>query len=145
VLNQQTLTELNPLFVRYLDQKKLATQEILDSVAHYGRLNDQVPVPEDVRRLFVTALEIPPEHHVRMQTAFQRHVDNAVSKTVNLPAEATANDVAQVYRLAHDLGCKGITVFRYGSKSEGLLELGIGETAHEREHFAKCDPGACRL
>jgi ribonucleoside-diphosphate reductase alpha chain len=145
VLNHQTLTEFNPLFLRYLEQRKLANKQVLDAVAHYGCLHEQVALPEDVRRLFVTALEITPKHHVGMQAAFQKHVDNAVSKTVNLPTGATAVDVANVYRLADKLGCKGITVFRYGSKSAGLLQLGLGETAYEREHFAKCDPGACRL
>jgi ribonucleoside-diphosphate reductase alpha chain len=145
VLNQQTLTEFNPLFLRHLERKKLTAKQLLEAVAQYGRLNEQIALPEDVRRLFVTALEIKPEHHVRVQAAFQKHVDNAVSKTVNLPTEATAADVANVYRLAHELGCKGVTVFRYGSRSTGILQLGLGETAYEREHFAKCDPGACRL
>ena len=80
-----------------------------------------------------------------MQAAFQKHVDNAVSKTVNIPHNATPEDVAHVYRLAHSLGCKGITVYRYGSKPEQVLELGAGEDAEFREKFAKCDPDACRL
>jgi len=79
------------------------------------------------------------------RAAFQKHVDNAVSKTVNLPAEASPNDVAAAYRLAYQLGCKGVTVFRYGSKPEGMLQLGLGEAPEEREYFTKCDPGACRL
>jgi ribonucleoside-diphosphate reductase alpha chain len=145
VLNQQTLTEFNPLFLRYLEQRKLAHKDLLDSVAHYGTLKNDVNVPKDVRRLFNSALEITPEHHVRMQATFQKHVDNAVSKTVNLPTNARPADVGKVYRLAHELGCKGVTVFRYGSKAEGVLQLGLGESAHEREYFAKCDPGACRL
>jgi ribonucleoside-diphosphate reductase alpha chain len=78
VLNQQTLTEFNPLFLRYLERRKLANNELLDAVAHYGILQEQVNVREDVRRVFITALEITPEHHVRMQAAFQKHVDNAV-------------------------------------------------------------------
>jgi ribonucleoside-diphosphate reductase alpha chain len=82
---------------------------------------------------------------VRIQAAFQAHVDNAVSKTVNLPHDSTAEDVAKVYRLAHRLGCKGVTVFRYGSKAEQVLEIGLAESVYEREHFAKCDPGACKL
>ena len=80
-----------------------------------------------------------------MQAAFQKHVDNAVSKTVNLDENCSPADVSAVYRLAYELGCKGVTVFRYESKSQGVLQLGLGESPEEREHFAKCDPGACRL
>ena len=145
VLNQQTLTEFNPIFLRYLETRKLATQAVLDAMAQHGRIDKEVDLPADVRRLFVTALDIAPEHHVRMQAAFQRHVDNAVSKTVNLANDTTPGDVANVYQLAHKLGCKGVTVFRYGSRKERVLELGLNETQYEREHFAKCDPGACRV
>lgn len=80
-----------------------------------------------------------------MQVAFQRHVDNAVSKTVNLPHLATVEDVAAIYRQAWEWGSKGITVFRYGSKGEQVFELGIGEIPEAYEHFATCDPYACKL
>ena len=145
VLNQQTLTEFNPLFLRYLEARKLATPSVLDTVALRGRINKEAALPLDVQRLFVTALDIAPEHHVRVQAAFQRHVDNAVSKTVNLANDATPDDVAKVYQLAYTLGCKGVTVFRYGSRKERVLELGLDEKQYEREHFAKCDPCASRL
>jgi len=145
VLNQQTLTEFNPLFLRYLEKHKLAKQSVLSAVAHHGRLNQDSQLPDSVRRLFVTALDIPPEHHVRMQATFQRHVDNAVSKTVNLANNATPGDVRQVYRIAYELGCKGVTTFRYGSTEERVLELGVDQPLHELEHFAKCDPHACRV
>ena len=145
VLDHQTLTEFNPLFLRYLERKNLRKQSVLDAVTHSGRIDKGVDLPEEVRRLFVTALDISPEHHVRMQASFQSHVDNAVSKTVNLPNDATLSDVAKVYHLAYQLGCKGVTVFRYGSRHEPLLELGLGESVQEREHFAKCDPAACRV
>lgn len=145
VLDGRTLTEFNPLFLRYLERRNMAKQSALDAVAHSGRIDRDVDLPEEVRRLFVTALDVSPEHHVRMQATFQSHVDNAVSKTVNLPNDATPSDVAKVYHLAYQLGCKGVTVFRYGSRHEPLLELGLGESAQEREHFAKCDPAACRV
>jgi ribonucleoside-diphosphate reductase alpha chain len=145
VLGDQTLTEFNPLPVRHLERLGLASPQVLRSVASSGRLDAATGIPEDISKLFVTALEIPPEQHVRVQAAFQKYCDNAVSKTVNLPEEATPNDVADVYRLAYQLRCKGVTVFRYGSKSEMMLQLGLGETLEAREYFAKCDPGACRL
>jgi len=139
-LGDQVLTELNPLLLRHLERLGHDASKALKAVAATGRLNDG-----GEGRLFATALEISPEQHVRVQAAFQKHVDNAVSKTINLPREASPRDVAQAYVLAHQLGCKGVTVFRYGSKSETVLELGAGEVPEEHERFSKCDPGACRL
>ena len=77
-----------------------------------------------LKELFRTAPEISPEHHVRMQAAFQKHVDKAVSKTVNLPDEASPVDIARIYELARYLGCKGITVYRYNSKPDQVLSRG---------------------
>jgi ribonucleoside-diphosphate reductase alpha chain len=144
VLGEQTLAEFNPLFLRCIESEA-AGSRMLRSIERSGRLMEGDGLHEHLRKLFVTALEVEPEQHVRVQAAFQRHVDNAVSKTVNLPADATPKDVADVYRLAHRIGCKGVTVFRYGSKSDQVLELGIEESPYEREHFTRCDPGACRL
>jgi ribonucleoside-diphosphate reductase alpha chain len=140
-LEGQVLPEVNPLVVRHLARLGERGRRALEEIASTGRMTG-ADVPGE---LFRTALEIAPEDHVRMQAAFQRYVDNAVSKTVNLPTDATPREVAHVYRLAHQLGCKGVTVFRYGSRPEVTLELGLGETAEEREAFTKCDPGACRL
>jgi ribonucleoside-diphosphate reductase alpha chain len=145
VLGGETLTEFNPIVLRHLEHHRLATPEILDELARRGSFTKAMSIPENLRKLFVTALQITPEHHVRIQAAFQRHVDNAVSKTVNLPHDAPPEDVANVYRLAHRLGTKGVTIFRYGSRAEQVLEIGLAEPFFEREHFAKCDPGACKL
>jgi ribonucleoside-diphosphate reductase alpha chain len=139
------LTEINPLFLRHLERLGHDSRELLESVASTGRLGNGSEVNAEIRRLFITALDISPEQHVRVQAAFQKHVDNAVSKTINLPLEASPADVAAAYRLAHRLGCKGVTVFRYGSKSESTFQLGLGEALEDREYFTKCDPGACRL
>jgi ribonucleoside-diphosphate reductase alpha chain len=145
VLGGETLTEFNPILLRHLERHGLAMPDILDEIALAGGFTKAMSIPEHLRKLFVTALEIMPEHHVRIQAAFQEHVDNAVSKTVNLPHDATPQDVAHVYQLSHRLGTKGVTVFRYGSKAQQVLEIGLTEPFYEREHFAKCDPGACKL
>jgi ribonucleoside-diphosphate reductase alpha chain len=110
-----------------------------------GRIKEVEGIPEELKRLFVTALEIPPERHLQIQAAFQRHVDNSVSKTVNLPVEATVEDVAKAYWQAWELGLKGITIYRYGSKSKQVLELGVGEKAHHYDHASRCDPEECKV
>ncbi len=145
VLEGQELVELNPIFRRYLQGCGPQGAEIAQSVARTGTLAGLDSVPAELRRLFVTALEVSPEQHVRMQAAFQKHTDNAVSKTVNLPADAQVQDIAGVYTLAYRLGCKGVTVFRYGSKPDQVLRLGAEEEPYEHEYFARCDPGACKL
>jgi len=145
VLGEQTLFEVNPLLLEFLDRHGLKAQEILDQVLRKGSIRDAVGIPEELKHLFVTALEIPAKQHLQIQAAFQRHVDNSVSKTVNLPHEATIQDVADTYRLAWELGLKGITIYRYGTKSAQVLELGVGEEAHHYDHASRCDPGECKV
>lgn len=121
VLDDMVLTEIHPLFLAELRRLGLASPERLQRLATQTSIQDQKDLPEDLRRLFVTALDIDPLWHVRMQAVFQRNVDNAVSKTINLPATASREDVARAFLEAYRLGCKGITVFRTGSRAHQVL------------------------
>ncbi|HTX44296.1 MAG TPA: adenosylcobalamin-dependent ribonucleoside-diphosphate reductase [Methanocella sp.] len=131
VLGGEKLFEINPIFERMAKDRGFYSAELLDEIARQGTLNG-LPLPEEVRRLFVTAHDISTEWHVRMQAAFQKYNENAVSKTVNLPRDATPEDIKKIYRLAYRLKCKGVTVYRYGSKGEQVLNLGLGEKKAKR-------------
>jgi ribonucleoside-diphosphate reductase alpha chain len=127
VLEGSRLLEVSPLFEAAAKARGIWTSELKAELARRGTIAGIADVPQDLQDLFVTALDVPAEQHVAIQAAFQKHTDNAVSKTVNLRQSATVSDVLKVYRLAYDLGCKGVTVFRYGSRSQ-VLYLGNGET-----------------
>jgi ribonucleoside-diphosphate reductase alpha chain len=144
-LDGRTLVEMNPLFLLHARERGLDVERLASELAGRGALAEIADVPQEMKELFRTALEIPAEGLLDIQAAFQRHVDNAVPKTINLPQAATAEEVAAIYCAAWERGLKGITVHRYGSKAQQLLELGTGETDEPREHFARCDPHACRL
>jgi len=145
VLGAQTLPEPNPIFREVLRRRGMQPEPLIEEVASKGHMMDVKGIPPDLKRVFVTALEIPPSRHIQIQAAFQRHVDNSVSKTVNLPQEATVEDVADAYWQAWRLGLKGITIYRYGSKSSQVLELGLGEAAQYFDHASKCDPEECKV
>lgn len=135
----------NPLFLERVESMGARGRALLDRVMEKGTLAGLDEAPDALRRVFVTALDLPVDRHLRMAAAFQRHVDNSVSKTVNLPATATVEDVARAYVKAWDLGLKGITVFRYGSKGAQVLDLGEGEAPHHYDHASRCDPYECRV
>ncbi len=124
VMEGTRLLETQPTFEQVARERGFYSRDLMLEIAKTGSIQKMEAVPEDVRRVFVTSLDIDPEWHVRMQAAFQKYVDNAVSKTVNLPPEATVEDVRRVYLLAYKLKCKGITVYRYGSKKEQVLYVG---------------------
>ena len=117
VLDGRRLIEVNPRFEALATKAGAWSPELRDNLLETGRVRDLAMLPVEVRRLFPTAHDIPAERHLRVQAAFQAHVDNAVSKTINLPADATVSDVRNAYRRAFELGCKGITVYRHGTKA----------------------------
>jgi ribonucleoside-diphosphate reductase alpha chain len=145
VLGEETLVELTPLLREYGERQGADVAALLPALAARGMLRDVPGVPPRMQALFATALEIPARSHLAMQAAFQRHTDNSVSKTVNLPHDATASDVADTYWSAWELGLKGVTVFRYGSRATQVLELGSGEEAFHYDHASRCDPTECRV
>jgi ribonucleoside-diphosphate reductase alpha chain len=119
--------EVNPLFRRVAEQHRffgLGENELWEKIERNKKsVRGISEIPGDVQALFATCYDVSPEYHVRMQAAFQAHTDNAVSKTVNLPSGATVADVRRVFLLSHELGCKGITVYRDGSKQQQVLNL----------------------
>ncbi len=124
VLDGRVLTEVHPSFRLAAERAGVWSDELANAVASRGSVRDLPEVPEELQRVFVTAHDLTAGWHVRHQAAFQRHVDNAVSKTINLPHDATVEDVRAVYLLAADLDLKGITVYRDGSKTWQVLNRG---------------------
>jgi ribonucleoside-diphosphate reductase alpha chain len=115
------LIESHPTFLKLARRKKFYSRDLMRRLTDAESIQDITIIPKEIRRLFVTAHDIPPEAHVRMQVAFQRHTDNAVSKTVNFPPEATKQQVRKVFLLAHREGLKGITIYRSGSRDQQVL------------------------
>ncbi|HEY6000893.1 MAG TPA: ribonucleotide reductase N-terminal alpha domain-containing protein [bacterium] len=121
VLDKNRLIEVNPAFECIARERGFYSVELMERIAEAGTVRGMEGVPEDVQRVFATAHDITPEVHVRMQAAFQKHTDNAVSKTVNFSTEATEADVEKVFRLAYELDCKGVTIYRDGSREDQVL------------------------
>jgi len=126
VMDGEKLVTVNTYFERIAKEEGIYSQELMQKIAEQGTIQNIDEIPEHIRRIFVTAHDLSPEWHVRMQAAFQKYTDNAVSKTVNMPQEATKSDVATVFMTAYELGCKGVTVFRYGSR-EAVVNIGMVE------------------
>ncbi|MDP9477231.1 MAG: adenosylcobalamin-dependent ribonucleoside-diphosphate reductase, partial [Actinomycetota bacterium] len=121
------MPDVNPEFVKLAKERGFYSEELIEDIARSGGVRDVAGVPEDVKRVWATSQEISPEFHVRMQAAFQKHTSMGISKTVNLPREATVEDVEDAYRLAYATGCKGIAVYRDGSRDAQVLSTGKTE------------------
>ncbi len=117
------LLEVNPVFEQIAKDRGFYSSDLMVDIARTGSLKDIDGIPDDIKRIFVTSLDIDPQWHVRMQAAFQKYVDNAVAKTVNMPASATLENVRKIFLLAYEQKCKGITVYRYGSKDRQVLVI----------------------
>lgn len=142
VMENEKLVEVHQDFVKVARERGFYSEALMEKVAKHGNVKGISEVPEDVARIFATSHMISPEWHVRMQAAFQKHTDNAVSKTVNFPFEATIRDVETVFRLAHTLGCKGVTVYRDGSRDEQVLNVGDGKKGPRQSDAARVTPRA---
>lgn len=123
VMEGTGLIEANTVFEKIARERGFYSEALMAEIARTGSVQGRPEVPKDVKKLFTTALEIGPEWHVRMQAVFQKHSHNAVSKTINFPERAPVKDVEKAYLLAHKLKCKGITVYRYGSKNGQVLYI----------------------
>ena len=121
VMDQTRMVEVNPFFEKMAKEEGFYSEELMEKIAQKGSIQSFPEIPEEIKRIFVTAYDVSPEWHVRMQSAFQKYTDNAVSKTINLPNKATLEEVGEAYILAYKSGCKGITIYRDGSRKEQVL------------------------
>jgi ribonucleoside-diphosphate reductase alpha chain len=115
------LIEINKLFEERAKKEGILTKEVMEKICNDRSIEHVEEIPSEIRKVFVTSHDINPEYHTKMQAAFQNYTDNAVSKTVNFKNEATEEDVRKVYELAYDMGCKGVTVYRDGSRNEQVI------------------------
>jgi len=140
ILGGEELIEVNPYFEEVAKREGFYSEELLKRIVEKGTIQDIKEISGHIRRIFVTALDISPEVHIRMQATFQKYVDNAVSKTVNFPNIATKQDVAKVYLLAYQLGCKGVTVYRDRSREKQVLNIGEDKEKRFKERKPRQRP-----
>lgn len=144
VMDNDILVEVHPHFETIAKERGFYSAELMQRIAEHGTLHGMEDIPEDIRNIFVTAHDITPDVHVRMQAAFQKYTDNAVSKTVNFSNGATIQDVARVYELAYQLDCKGVTIYRDGSRDQQVLSKGKKEEKAAPPPAEKEKPAAKR-
>ena len=140
VMDGTELIEVNPILKNELIRRGIYSDELMKKIAAEGSLAHIPGIPDDMKKVFVSAHDVSPLWHVKMQAAFQRHIDNAVSKTVNFPSSATKEDVKEVYKLAYKLGCKGVTIYRDGSRDSQVLNVGKVNKKEEAPVFGKIEP-----
>lgn len=153
IMEGTRLLETNHYFEEIAKKEGFYSKELMMKIATKGSVQGMKEVPKKVQKIFRTALDIEPEWHIKIQAAFQKYTDNAVSKTVNFSHDATVDEIEKVYKLAYKLKCKGVTIYRYGSKSEQVLYIGpaigreLGETLEyvsaESEYAGGCPDSFC--
>jgi ribonucleoside-diphosphate reductase alpha chain len=137
VMDGEKLVESNPFFEAAVKAAECHSPKLMEEVAAKGSISHIDYIPEDIRRVFVTAMDIEPIWHLKMQAAFQKYTDNAVSKTVNLPTSSTQDEIWRIYWLAYELGCKGVTVYRDGCKAGQVLCTGDGSKQEKPDERAE--------
>ncbi|MDD5495857.1 MAG: adenosylcobalamin-dependent ribonucleoside-diphosphate reductase [Candidatus Omnitrophica bacterium] len=142
ILSGTKLLETHPIFERMTRERGLYKKDIISAISRKGSLQGIKNIPPDMKRVFVTAFDIDARQHINIQAAFQRHTDNSVSKTINLHPSVSVEDVKRIYMTAYSLKLKGITVYRYGSKSEQVLSFAETVTA-DSEYSGGCVTGTC--
>ncbi len=153
VLSGTKLFEVHSLFEEAARKRGIYKREILSQIAQWGSIRKIKGIPRDMKRTFATAFDLTPKQHLMIQAAFQAHTDNSVSKTINLPRDATVEDVRRIYLMAHRLRCKGITIYRYGSKEDQVLSFDYRERSKpeimgefiiaDSDYSGGCVVGAC--
>ncbi|MGB8657046.1 MAG: vitamin B12-dependent ribonucleotide reductase [Candidatus Zixiibacteriota bacterium] len=135
VMDNTKMVETNPFFEKEAKARGFYSEQMMERIAEKGSIHEFKEIPDDIKKICVTSHDIAPEWHVRHQAAFQKGTDNAVSKTINLPNQATVEDVETAYQLAYQLGCKGVTIYRDGSRDEQVLS-----TKKEKKEEGKIAP-----
>jgi len=137
VMDQTKLVETDSVFEEIARERGFYSSELMEKIAQEGSIQNIEEIPDDIKKTFVTAHDIAPEWHIKMQAAFQKYTDNAVSKTINFSHAATNDDVRKAYQLSYDLGCKGITVYRDGSREDQVLNISKKEDEQKQKEAAQ--------
>jgi ribonucleoside-diphosphate reductase alpha chain len=153
VLSGTRFFETHPMFEMELRRRGLYSRELMADVGRVGSLMNITSIPDDLKKVFATSFDVSADMHLRIQAAFQEHTDNSVSKTINLPADATVEDVRNIFMKAYELRCKGITIYRYNTKKRQVLSFdarSLGEREEDlnfimaaSEYSGGCHSGLC--